>query len=258
MAWRCKHHGVIARPSGRGGFADIARKALFFLIQIISIVLKVIGAGVGRTGTTSLKRALEQLGFDKCYHMEELFKDQQRVVYWEQFHQGDFSNHAALFEGYQAAVDFPPSLYYKELMRLYPDAKIILTVRNPTSWFESCTNTIFRRPPAAVLAVVKLLGLFSPQKRIMSRVFAYIKSSAFDGFFQNKMHDKEFTINVFNEWNEEVKRHVPADRLLVFEAKDGWEPLCKFLNVPVPKVPYPRANDTAEFQSKHGISRFFK
>jgi len=111
------------------------------------MTIRVIGAGIGRTGTTSLKMALEQLGFDKCYHMDEVAKNPSHVPMWIDAANGKNVDWDALFEGYQAAVDLPPYAFYSELMAYYPEAKIILTLREPEKWYESASQTIFRLPP---------------------------------------------------------------------------------------------------------------
>lgn len=214
------------------------------------MALKVIGAGWGRTGTESLKHALEQLGFGKCYHMVELFKDGRKVMYWEQLHQGSTPDYEDLFHGYQSAVDLPTFLYYKELMKVYPEAKVILTVRDADKWYESASKTIFRKPPGLAFILTKFLGLFSAKFRYFSRIFKYAETAALQGLIKGKVQDKEFVKSIFNDWNEEVKKSVSAERLLVFEVKDGWEPLCTFLHVPVPAIPFPKSNESDTFQKR--------
>src|SRR5947208_7864431 len=108
------------------------------------MAIQVIGAGLGRTGTLSLKAALEELGFGPCYHMIELITHPEQVVYWEAASAGQPVDWDALFAGYQAVVDYPGCRYYRELMRHYPEAKVILTVRDPETWYESCMATIYQ------------------------------------------------------------------------------------------------------------------
>jgi len=121
--------------------------------------IKVIGAGMGRTGTLSLKIALEQLGHDKCFHMFELFQKPERIVHFENAAKGEKVDWDGLFEGYQSAVDFPVAEYYKELADQYPDAKVVLTVRDPESWYKSCTDTIFQAGVPSPMQLVRTLFL---------------------------------------------------------------------------------------------------
>lgn len=206
--------------------------------------LRVIGAGMGRTGTSSLKRALEQLGFSPCHHMEEVIKHPEQVPTWQAAARGETIDWARLFRGWGAAVDFPSALYYRELMAAFPDAKVVLSVRDADGWYESMAQTIvpsLTRFPNRV--VVPLLPYLSGPARVMGAT--RLRRELIDRF-----SDREHAKKVFIDWNEEVKRTVPKDRLLVFEAREGWEPLCEFLGVPVPDVPYPRVNDTAEFRRR--------
>ena len=197
--------------------------------------LKVIGAGFGRTGTRSLKTALEQLGFDKCYHMEEVIKHPRHLQVWGEIMDGGAKDWERVFEGYQSATDWPVAAYYQELMELYPNAKIILTVRDPERWHRSIMHTIYQ---------------ISRRFRRYAKIFppAYVFLSGMErvvwkGVFHNRLEDKEHAVKVFTEHIEEVKRVVPENRLLVFEARQGWEPLCAFLDVPVPAdQPFPHKN----------------
>ncbi len=220
--------------------------------------LKVIGAGWGRTGTASLKKALEQLGLGPCYHMFELIKEGHKVVYWEQLHRGEKPDYHDLFNGYQSAVDLPAFLYYQELMQEYPEAKVILTVRDPEKWYESACNTIFRKPPAVAFGAVRLFGLFSSRLRYLPRVFKFAETAGLKGILQGRAHNKDFVISVFNQWNETVKKTVPSHKLLVYQVKDGWEPLCQFLKVPVPDAPFPKSNDSADFQKSSKLINIIK
>lgn len=214
--------------------------------------LKVIGAGMGRTGTHSLNLALEELGFGKCYHMEELVMHQpEDIVYWENAKAGKPVNWDQLFSGFQSAVDIPTFIFYKELMQKYPGAKVILTVRNPDSWYKSFCDTIIRQAKPGIGKMVSMSFRlpFSKKLRQQLRVFKfggqYLKE-AFPKGFKNK---KE-ALNVFNEWNTEVMEFVPKEKLLVYDIKQGWEPLCTFLNVPVPAKSFPHSNTTQEFNSR--------
>ena len=209
--------------------------------------LKVIGAGLGRTGTESLKKALEQLGFGTCYHMFELMKHPEHLPEWEKLSRGEKPDYEFLFDGYQSCTDFPAAMYYREFMEQYPEAKVVLTVRDADKWYDSATKTILREMPSFFLAIIRFVGLFSKTANSYPAVYHYAKRIIDRGFFEGRTHDREHTKAIFNAWNEEVKRTVPADRLLVFEVREGWEPLCRFLGVPVPSVPFPRSNDGDSF-----------
>lgn len=206
--------------------------------------LKVIGAGLGRTGTLSLKAALEELGFSRCYHMVEVLANPDHVVVWEAAARGEAVDWDALFHGYQAAVDWPACNFYQEYLRLYPDAKVVLTVRDPEGWYASARATIYglrHAFPTWALAFIPWLRRFH---RMTDRVI-------WEGVFQGRFEDKSYALEVFNHHNAEVMRVVPADRLLVFEVSQGWGPLCQFLGAAVPSdKPFPRLNDAAEFRAR--------
>lgn len=204
------------------------------------MALKVIGAGFGRTGTLSLKTALEKLGFGKCYHMVEILKKFHHMKQWAEILRGGKAEWETLFSGYQSAVDWPVAAYYRDLMDAYPDAKVILTVRDPESWHRSIMTTLYQ---AQRRSLIQLTRVSPPLHRFLTAM----EHALWQGLFQNRLEDKAHAINVFNRHIEEVKRVVPQERLLVFEARHGWEPLCSFLNVPVPvDQPYPhRHNGTA-------------
>ncbi len=212
--------------------------------------LKVIGAGFGRTGTMSLKAALEELGFGPCYHMTELFDRPEDITRWEAAAQGETIDWHNLFAGYQATVDWPGCSFYEELMNAYPDAKVLLTIRDPESWYESVNSTIYAisrrasRIPFASLFFL-LLGAKAPGR---FRVGHMTKTLIWEGTFGGSFEDRQHAITVFNQHIEHVKKHVPSDRLLVYEVKEGWEPLCRFLGVEIPPdKPFPRLNERSDF-----------
>ena len=198
--------------------------------------LQVIGAGFGRTGTTSLKAALEQLGFAKCHHMQEVMKSQAQVRLWQTLADGDKVDWDEVFEGFQSSCDWPSSSYWEELIHYYPEAKIILTTRDEERWFESCAQTIY---PVSFLVPRWLQRMIPPLDRVNRMVIATV----WDGVFGGRFEDREHALRVYREHEAHVKATAPADRLLVFEAKEGWEPLCRFLGVPVPESEYPHLND---------------
>jgi hypothetical protein len=198
--------------------------------------LKVIGAGFGRTGTRSLKEALEILGFKPCHHMVEVFMHPEQVPLWDRAALGQMTNWDEIFASYESSCDWPSCHFYKELAAFYPNAKVILTLRDPKSWYKSIAGTILEGMKApSPDSKMQLPGIFGP--KIMG-----------EDTFNNDFSEANM-IAAFERHNEEVKRTVPRERLLVFEAKDGWEPLCRFLGVPVPSVPYPKMNTSENFHA---------
>jgi hypothetical protein len=195
--------------------------------------VKVIGAGFGRTGTMSLKVALEELGFGPCYHMVEVFEHPEHVSLWEAATRGEPLDWEKIFGSYQAAVDWPTAAFYKELMEVYPEAKVLLTIRDPEKWYESTKHTIYTTTEAPDP---------SPMLRMAINL---VWEQTFDGNFE----DRRYAMEVFKRHNEEVKKHVPPERLLVYEVKEGWKPLCEFLGVETPEEkPFPHLNDTESFK----------
>ena len=140
------------------------------------MALKVIGAGWGRTGTESLKMALEQLGFDRCYHGFDLMNDGRKLQYWKQLHTERTTDFDELFKGYHAAVDTPAAFYYRELLQQYPDAKVILTVRDAGKWYDSAANTIFKRPPPVKYAILKFLGRLSKKLSYVPQIDEHLQT----------------------------------------------------------------------------------
>jgi hypothetical protein len=206
------------------------------------MALDVIGAGYGRTGTLSLKAALERLGFGRCYHMLEVFQNPQHVPIWSRAHQGEAVDWDALFEEYRSAVDWPSCNLWREQWAHYPEAKVLLSVRDPESWYESVMKTIY--PVSRNNRDSEDPGARAAGQWAMDIIWEPI--------FDDRMDDRAHVMGVFERHNEDVIASVPADRLLVFEAADGWEPLCRFLGVDVPDEPYPRSNSSAEFNETIG------
>ena len=199
------------------------------------MALAVIGAGLGRTATFSLKFALEQLGFGPCYHMSEVFAGARRnVPLWLDAIDGR-PDWDAIFDGFASTTDYPACTYWRELAAHYPAAKVVLTVRDPDSWFDSVSETIFSEAMQGSLAG-------SPLGDMMQGVI-------FDAF-GDRVRDREFMTEWFIRRNRDVIDSLPAERLLVFSPKDGWEPLCAFLGVAVPDGPFPRVNSRDEISAK--------
>lgn len=195
--------------------------------------LRVIGAGLGRTGTLSLKLALEQLGLGPCYHMLEVRAAPERLEHWNRIADGEQVDWDEVFAGFQSTVDWPACNYWRELMARYPDAKVILSLRDPDGWFRSTQATIFSDPVQE--------GAPPSIRKILKDVVG------------QDLHDRDACIAAFERHNASVREGVPAGKLLVFDAKHGWEPLCAFLGVPVPDAPFPSVNTTDEFRKMIGI-----
>ena len=193
--------------------------------------LKVIGAGLGRTATFSLKFALEQLGLGPCYHMSEMFAGARRnIPLWLDVAKGR-PDWDSIFDGYQSTTDYPACSYWHELADYYPNAKVVLTVRDADSWFDSVSETIFSDQMLGSLAG-------SPAEEMMQGVI-------FDAF-GGRVKDRGFMTDWFKSRNQAVIDALPVHRLLVYSPKEGWGPLCSFLGIAVPDVPFPRINSRDE------------
>ena len=197
--------------------------------------MKVIGAGFGRTGTMSMQAALEILGC-RCYHMKEVPQQPGHLKTWHEFVSGRAPmDWKTLFEDYEATVDFPACIYYRELLREFPDAKVVLNVRDPARWHASFltlqqTTDRFR------------VFRFIPRARRFLDFVDLLLGKVFNG-----SRDRDYCIDVFNRHNREVQERVPEDRLLVFRVQQGWEPLCEFLGCEVPTgIPFPHLNEGKE------------
>ncbi len=216
------------------------------------MTIEVIGAGFGRTGTKSLKVALEELGFGPCYHMTELFDKPGHVAFWDEaadkVARGEPVDWEGVFSGYEATVDWPGCIFYEELMEAFPDAKVLLSIRDPQHWFDSAQSTIARGPSFASSPLRSLLfrsaGFVVPSlRRVPSMARKVIVERSFGGRFD----DRAQAVEAFERHNEEVQERVPAEKLLVYEVGEGWQPLCEFLGVGVPGRPFPHLNDREAF-----------
>lgn len=202
------------------------------------MTLQVIGAGFGRTGTLTLKLALETLGFAPCHHMVEVLANPDQLPFWNRAVNGEAMDWEEVYGGYKATVDWPGCHFYAELAERYPDAKVILSKRDPERWYESMSETILKSMAMMGLDSVDAIPEDSPM-RFGAHI---ITRQTFGGNF-----GKDNVIAAFERHNAEVQRRIPPERLLVFEAREGWEPLCAFLGVPVPDEPFPRTNSKGDF-----------
>jgi len=205
------------------------------------MTLRLIGAGLGRTGTLSAKVALERLGFGPCYHMVEVFKNPAHIPIWERANEGQPVDWEALFAGYASTVDWPACKFWRSLADEYPEAKVLLTVRDAEAWYESAAKTIFQIDERVITTEVGRLQIAMAHKIVHAS-------------FPRGLGDKAHCIDVYRRHNEEVQR-VLGDRVLTYDVADGWVPLCTFLGVAVPEEPFPRTNSTEEFRARTGLDK---
>lgn len=210
--------------------------------------MQVIGSGFGRTGTLSTKHALELLGLGPCHHMEEVVRRPSQGRGWLRVANGDTPDWQTLLADYESCVDFPASVVWKDLLAAFPDAKVLHTVRDPDQWYDSTASTIFRASEYISGWVRSLTPAGYPIKVAETMVWK--------GLFDDRFEDREHAIAVYEAWTQDVVDSVPADRLLVFEVAEGWEPLCRFLDRPVPDVPFPRVNDKAALLRRFAAARW--
>lgn len=199
--------------------------------------LRVVGAGLGRTGTHSLKLALERLLGAPCYHMIEVFQHPEHVPDWHAAAEGRMPDWDNLFAGYAAAVDWPASAFWRELSEAYPDALVVLSVRDSEAWWQSTQATIFEHVGSA------------PN----SEWFAMIQA-LFAARFTTAIKDHDACVTAFERHNAEVRATVAPERLLVWQASQGWEPLCAALGLPVPEEPFPHSNSKEEWAARRAAA----
>ena len=204
------------------------------------MTLRIIGAGVGRTGTNSLQLALQQLLDGRCYHMVEVFGYPEHVPMWHAAANGDMPDWDVLFEGYVAEVDWPASAFWRELSEHYPDAPVLLSTRESAeAWWKSADRTIFE--------IMKGEAPPPGDNPWMDMVTALFRNTFADP------RDKDACLAAYERHNAAVRAGVPADRLVEWQPGDGWEPICAALGVPVPDEPFPHVNSTEEFRSNLGL-----
>jgi Sulfotransferase domain len=212
--------------------------------------MKVIGAGLPRTATLSQKIALEMLGLGPCYHMVNVLGDLDEVPRWRRALDGD-ALWDEVFDGFNSTVDWPGSFFHRELMEVYPEAKVLLSVRDSEAWERSMRETIWGVLYGSSLA------------RDLSAARAHVDSKWLDYLeLMKEMWERSGLMpggvdttaaamrGAMEQYHEQVRSSVPSDRLLVWSASDGWEPLCRFLEVDVPDAPFPRANDAKMFNER--------
>ncbi len=207
------------------------------------MTLAVIGAGWGRTGTLSFKQALEQLGFGPCYHMLEVFGKDDHVATWAAAIAGEAVDWATLLDGYRSTCDWPACTFWRELRAANPDAKIVLTRRDPDAWYASFSKTILeslQRP------------IEDEDDPVMAAHSRMTRALIFERTLGGDL-SREHTLAMLAAHEQDVIDSVPTDALLVYDVADGWEPLCAFLDVSVPDEPFPNTNTTSDFRQMVGL-----
>src|SRR6185503_15007982 len=203
--------------------------------------LRVVGAGLGRTGTLSLKVSLEKLLGGRCYHMAEVFAHPDHVAVWHAAARGEMPDWKALLRDYEAAVDWPASAFWPELAAAFPDAVILLSLRDPQSWWESASSTIFTETRRGFEA-----GALDAWHAMVKALFA--------ARFTADIQDRESSIAAFERHNAHVLATAPPERLVQWRAAEGWAPLCAALGVPIPDEPFPRINTREQWALIHGTA----
>jgi hypothetical protein len=211
--------------------------------------MKVIGSGFGRTGTLSLQAALQQLGFGPCYHMVEVIKHRGHAKTWLSVARGESPDWRALFQKFQATVDFPACVYYAELPREFPQAKVVHSVRDKAEWYRSSHETIFQSRTVFPRWLRRASGLIDGLLEMTERI-------VWNGVFEGRFEDAGRAQQIFEEHTARVRATVPAERLLVFDVREGWPPLCRFLGVAIPDTPFPNVNDRAPMLRALAVLRF--
>ena len=198
----------------------------------VEAMLKVIGVGFGRTGTSSLKCALETLGFGPCYHFTEALSA-GHTRDWLRLADGEKLGWTHLLGNYRSTTDWPAAAYWRELTAEYPSARVILTVRDPNDWYSSVIDTIY--------ALREVSPKWFPWARTVTQL---VDKLIWDGIFDGKIRDQSYAIGKFEEHQRTVVDTIDHDRLLIFDVRDGWGPLCDFLDAEVPPTPFPHVNDS--------------
>ena len=205
------------------------------------MALRVIGAGLGRTGTLSLKLALERLLGGPCYHMVELFKHPEHVQVWEQALEGHPPDWDAFFAAYRATVDWTGAAFYEDLVHAYPDAVVLLSVRDADGWWRSVRDTTFKTLQSEGDPADPWERALAPAKHLTIRML----TSRFTPDWADELAAKA----AFERHNAAVRAAIPPERLVEWQPGDGWRPICGALGRPVPPDPFPHVNRTADFRA---------
>ncbi|BBB01320.1 hypothetical protein RVR_8682 [Actinacidiphila reveromycinica] len=209
--------------------------------------MEIIGVGFPRTGTSTLRQALNLLGLGPCYHTREMILHPGHIDHWARVYDGGPIDARRVLAGYRATADAPGCFYWRELAAEFPEAKLVLSVRDAHAWYASMTATILRDDLFNDLLDDRA-GPADPADPVLAGLRRLARAMA-DHVFSGRRDEAHLTA-VFDRHNAAVRREVPAERLLVYEVDQGWGPLCAFLGVEPPSAPFPWLNDTAEFVSK--------
>jgi hypothetical protein len=205
--------------------------------------IEIVGAGFGRTGTQSMKLALEHLGVGPCYHMMEVFGNLEHISLWTAATRGATPDWDTLFANYRSTVDWPGCAFWRELAARYPDSKILLTYRDSDSWYDSFHNTIY-----------KAMCREAPSEPVwVGEHFRMTRELILEQALGGRPDDRAHAIRCYEAHNEAVRSEVSPDRLILHEVGAGWEPLCRGLDLAIPDEPYPRTNSTKDFQDRMAI-----
>jgi hypothetical protein len=205
--------------------------------------LRIIGPGFGRTGTKSTKDALETLGFAPCHHMYEVFANPPQVAFWQNIAAGRPVDYGQVFDGYAAQIDWPGAHVWRELADAFPEAKVLLTRRPEASWFRSYSRTIGK-----FMQIYPTLDLPPHIRDIADVMTEMVVGPTFGG----SALDEDRVLAAYRQRTADVEAAIAPERLLVFDVADGWEPLCRFLEVPVPDQPFPHENRREDFWEAMG------
>jgi Sulfotransferase domain len=215
--------------------------------------MKMIGVGFGRTGTMSLKAALEELLDAPCFHMIDMItgeRKQEDLANWIQVADGQPVDWNEVFEDYEATVDWPGASRWQELVDAFPDVPVLLNVRDFDGFYKSCENTILAIKEAAMAGELEQDANREPPA---PELWEVIEKLIWQGDFQGRFKDKEFTRKLYFDRIEEIRAYVPADRFVYWELGDGWEPIAEALGVAAPDEPFPHLHDTNEFRAEFGL-----
>ena len=204
--------------------------------------LQVIGSGFGRTGTMSMKEGLGVLGLGPCHHMLEVMENPLQLAHWKAIRAGEPVNWSEVFESYNSQVDWPGAHVWHETSIAFPDARIIHTERPEDDWWASFNGTIGK-----FFASYKEMDLPPYVFDLFDTMNDLVIKQTFDDFT-----DRDSSISAYRLNNEKVRDTIPAERLLVFNVADGWEPLCHFLELPVPDSAFPHRHPKREFWEHFG------
>lgn len=203
--------------------------------------MQLVGAAFPRTGTMSTRAALEILGLGKSYHMQEVFLNPEHMAIWEQAADGRMLDWKTFLGDYAATLDGPACFYWREILDYFPDARVLLVRRDPTDWYRSMKDTIFPTLVSGPLAREPAIRM--------------IRHLLLDKVLHSKFEDEAYTVQKYLDYCKEVDSSAPPEKLLVYDVAECWGPLCAFLGLPEPNVPFPAKNTSAEFRKRAGLER---